>query len=161
MRFLALFLLSMLFWLLITFSLDPIQLLAGAAVSLLTAALFSRYYVRSVGKFLEPARWYWLVVYLFVFTWECIKANFEVAYRVLHPALPIRPGIVKVKMGVKSDLARTFLANSITMTPGTLSVDIIGDYLFVHWIYVKSTDPQVYSEDIAGRFERYIKKIFE
>ena len=110
---------------------------------------------------LNPRRWFWLLVYLFVFTWECIRANLDVAYRVLHPALPIRPGIVKVKLGVRSPVARTFLANSITMTPGTLSVDIIGDYLYVHWIYLKSEDPEVYTEDIAGRFEQYIKKIFE
>jgi multicomponent Na+:H+ antiporter subunit E len=53
------------------------------------------------------------------------------------------------------------LANSITMTPGTISVDIIGDELFVHWIYIKSEDPAVYSQKIAGKFEKYIKKIFE
>ena len=161
MRFLALSIVSMIFWLLITFSIDPMQMLTGVAVSLLAAAFFAGYYIHGVGKLLNPRRWFWLLVYLFVFTWECIRANLDVAYRVLHPALPIRPGIVKVKLGVRSSVARTFLANSITMTPGTLSVDIIGDYLYVHWIYVKSDDPEVYTEEIAGRFEQYIKKIFE
>jgi len=47
------------------------------------------------------------------------------------------------------------------MTPGTISVDIVGDELFVHWIYVRSEDPEVYSQKIAGKFEKYIKKIFE
>ena len=53
------------------------------------------------------------------------------------------------------------LANSITMTPGTIAVDIVGDDLFVHWIYVSSEDPEEYSRKIAGRFEKYIKKTFE
>jgi multicomponent Na+:H+ antiporter subunit E len=100
-------------------------------------------------------------VYLVIFTWECIKANFDVAYRVLHPAMPIKPGIVKVKLELKSEFARTMLANSITMTPGTISVDLVDDILFVHWIYVRSEDPEVYSRKIAGKFEKYIKKIFE
>ena len=75
--------------------------------------------------------------------------------------MPIRPGIVKVRMELKSQLARTLLANSITMTPGTISVDIIGDELFVHWIYVRSEDPEVYGRLITGKFEKYIKRIIE
>jgi multicomponent Na+:H+ antiporter subunit E len=114
-----------------------------------------------VVKFIQPHRYFWLLVYLFIFTWECIKANFDVAYRVLHPAMPIKPGIVKVKMDLQSDFAKTMLANSITMTPGTISVDILEDVLYVHWIYVSTSDPAEYSQKIAGRFEKYIKKIFD
>jgi multicomponent Na+:H+ antiporter subunit E len=96
-----------------------------------------------------------------VFIWECIKANFDVAYRVLHPGMPIRPGIVKVPLKLRSQFARAMLANSITMTPGTITVDIMGDDLYVHWIYISSTDPAEYSRKISGRFENYIAKIFE
>jgi multicomponent Na+:H+ antiporter subunit E len=96
-----------------------------------------------------------------IFIWECIKANFDVAYRVLHPAMPIKPGIVKVPLEIKSETGRAFLANSITMTPGTISVDIVEDTLYVHWIYVSSEDPEIYTRKISGRFERYIKMIFE
>ena len=81
--------------------------------------------------------------------------------RVLHPALPIKPGIVKVKTNLKTDVGRTTLANSITMTPGTITVDIIDDIIYVHWIYVSSTDPEIYTEKISGRFEKYIRRIFE
>jgi len=161
MRTLVLFILCFAFWLLITFDLSPANLLVGAVASFICALLFVRYFFHDIRRFLNPARYFWLVVYLLIFTWECIKANFDVAYRVLHPAMPIKPGIVRVKMELKSDFARTMLANSITMTPGTISVDIIGDELFVHWIYVRSEDPEVYSRQIAGRFEYYIKKIFE
>jgi multicomponent Na+:H+ antiporter subunit E len=161
MRYLALFILTFLFWLLLTFEVSLGNLVAGALASLITSLLFSRYFFTNVKKLIQPLRYFWLVVYLFIFTWECIKANFDVAYRVLHPAMPIKPGIVRVNTDLQSDFAKTMLANSITMTPGTISVDIIDNTLYVHWIYVSSSDPQVYSQKISGRFEKYIKKIFD
>jgi len=114
-----------------------------------------------VYKFLQPQRYFWFLIYIIILIWECIKANFDVAYRVLHPAMPIKPGIVKIKLELQSEFARAMLANSITMTPGTITVDIVGDDLFVHWIYVSSEDPEQYSRKITGRFEKYIKKTFE
>ena len=161
MRTLALFILSLIFWLLLTLDLSAANLIAGAAAALLTSLLFAKYFFKKVVKFIQPVRYFWFLIYLLFFIWECIKANFDVAYRVLHPAMPIKPGIVKVKLDLQSDFARTMLANSITMTPGTISVDIVGDELFIHWIYVRSEDPEVYSQIIAGKFEKYIKKIFE
>ena len=161
MKYLALFIFAFVFWLLLTLDLSLGNLLAGAVASLITSLMFAKYFFTHVVKFIQPVRYFWLMVYLVIFTWECIKANFDVAYRVLHPAMPIKPGIVKVKLELQSDFARTMLANSITMTPGTISVDIVDDILYVHWIYVGSTDPQEYSQKIAGRFEKYIKKIFE
>lgn len=161
MKYLALFILSFIFWLLLTFNLTIPNILVGCAASLVTAIIFGKYFINDVLPFIQPQRYFWLIIYLFIFTWECIKANFDVAYRVLHPAMPIKPGIVKVKMGLKTNIAKTILANSITMTPGTISVDIIDDEIYVHWIYVYSEDPEEYSQKISGRFEKYIKKIFE
>lgn len=161
MRYLALFILTYVFWLLLTFDLSWANLIAGGAAAMVTSLLFTKYFFHRVVKFIQPVRYFWLLVYLVIFTWECIKANFDVAYRVLHPAMPIKPGIVKVRLELHSDFARSMLANSITMTPGTISVDIIDDILYVHWIYVRSEDPEVYSQKIAGKFEKYIKKIFE
>ena len=161
MRSITVFLLSLLFWFLITFRLTLPNLIVGSMAALLTTLIFGRYFLRNVYKFLQPHRYYWLMIYFFFFIWACIKANLDVAYRVLHPAMPIKPGIVKVKTELKSEFARTILANSITMTPGTISVDIIGDYLYIHWIYVRSEDPEVYTPIISGQFEKFIKKIFE
>jgi len=160
-RYLTLFIITLLFWLLITLSLSLANVLTGIVAAGVTALLFGKYFVTRVGAFLEPHRYAWLVVYIFIFLWECIKANFDVAYRVLHPAMPIKPGIVRVELEIKTDLARTMLANSITMTPGTIAVDVIGNVMYVHWIYVSSEDPNIYSRKISGRFEKYIKKIFE
>ncbi len=161
LKYIIFFILLFVFWLLITFNLGLANILAGLGIALVATILFGALFVDNVRKFLQPKRYYWLFIYTFIFIWECIKANFDVAYRVLHPRLPVKPGIVKVKLQVKSEIARTILANSITMTPGTITVDIIGDDLFVHWIYVRSTDPEKYTHIISGRFEKYIKRIFE
>jgi len=149
------------FWLLFSGNLSISSLVIGLIVSVITILSFNRYIVWDVAKLFQPIRYYWFVIYLFIFIWECLKANLDVAYRVLHPDLPIKPGIVKVKTRLKTDIARTTLANSITMTPGTITVDIIDEYIYVHWIYVNSTDPIQYTEKISGRFEKYIQRIFE
>jgi len=161
MRYIAVFILSLIFWLLITFKFTVPNFIVGSVAALICSAIFARYYFINVYKFLQPHRYMWLAIYLFIFIWACIKANLDVAYRVLHPAMPIRPGIVKVKTTLKSEFAKTLLANSITMTPGTITVDIIGDYMYIHWIYIRSEDPEVYTKIITGVFEKYIKRIVE
>lgn len=161
MKYIFAFIILLGFWLLFTFSIETHNLIVGAVAALITTLVFAKHFVKPVWKMLQPQRYFWFIIYLIVFIWECIKANFDVAYRVLHPAMPIKPGIVKVKLSLKTNMAKTILANSITMTPGTISVDLINDTLYVHWIYVSSTDPEEYSKIVAGRFEKYIKKIFE
>jgi multicomponent Na+:H+ antiporter subunit E len=161
MRHVTVFILSLIFWLMLTFRITLPNIIVGSVASIICSAIFTRFFITNVYKLLQPHRYYWFIIYLFVFIWECIKANFDVAYRVLHPAMPIRPGIVKVRTTLKSDLARTLLANSITMTPGTITIDIIGDYLYIHWIYVRSEEPEIYTTMITGAFEKYIKKIIE
>ena len=161
MRYVTVFILSLVFWLLITFRFTVPNLIVGSVSAALCSAIFARYYFHTVYKFLQPQRYFWFLVYLVVFIWACIKANFDVAYRVLHPAMPIKPGIVKVKTSLKSGFAKTLLANSITMTPGTITVDIIDDDFYIHWIYVSSEDPAIYTDRITGKFEKYIKRFAE
>lgn len=161
MRYTGLFIIVFIFWLLLTFSLSAANIITGIVAALITTAFFGKFFIDKFYKFFQLKRYYWFIVYLLIFIWEVLKANFDVAYRVIHPALPIKPGIVKVPLEIKSDIARTMLANSITMTPGTITVDIIGDDIFVHWIYVKSDKPEEYAREVSGRFEKYIKKIFE
>ncbi len=161
MRYIAFFILGLIFWLLLTFKITVANLVVGSVASLVCTVIFARYYFAGVVKFIQPYRWLWFLVYLAIFIISCIKANLDVAYRVLHPKMPIKPGIVKVKTSLKSEFAKTLLANSITMTPGTLTVDIIGEYFYIHWIYVRSEDPEVYTKMIMGVFEKYIKKFAE
>lgn len=90
-------------------------------------------------------------------------ANIDVAYRVLHPNLPINPGIVKVKTKLKSDVGLTFLANTITLTPGTMTVDVDKEkgLLYIHWINVKGKDVEAATKQIVEKFEHTLIKIFE
>lgn len=116
------------------------------------------------GRVKKPWRWwYFFSQYVPVFIWECIKANIDVACRVIHPALPINPGIVKVKTTLTSATGLTFLANSITLTPGTLTVDIDkqNGILYIHWINVTEKDVERATEVIVAYFERILKKTFE
>jgi len=75
--------------------------------------------------------------------------------------MPIKPGIVAIKTGLKSDIAKLFLANSITLTPGTFTLDILGDKLLIHWINVKGKDIDEATGIIGKKFEKYLKEIFE
>lgn len=104
----------------------------------------------------------WSFYYILVFSWECLKANIDGAYRVAHPDLPINPGIVKIKTNLTSNIGLTFLANSLTLTPGTMTVDIDREnrILYVHWIDVKTQDVTKATELIAEKFERILKRIF-
>lgn len=156
------FLIAFAFWLLLTLSVDWEHLIIGVAASVLAAAILGRIAVTQTQKLLQPQRYLWMVIYVLVLVWECLKANFDVAYRVLHPAMPIHPGIVKTRTSLKTDVARTCLANSITMTPGTLSVDLTdaGD-LYIHWINVKQGEAREGAQAIVDRFERILRKVFE
>ncbi|RKX91341.1 MAG: cation:proton antiporter [Spirochaetes bacterium] len=148
-------------WLLLTLNITIPNIVAAAIASLIVTIFFTKNTVKVNKKIFQIKRYFWAFIYSFIFLWECIKANIDVAYRVLHPGLPVKPGIVEVESVLKTDIAKVFLANSITMTPGTITVDIIDNNFYVHWIYVKSMDPDVYTERIIGRFEKYIMRIFE
>lgn len=157
------FVVSFILWELLSYSLDWQHLVVGASVSLLVALTMGDMFTDTAYKWWDPKRYFWFAVYIFVFAWECLKSNFDVACRVLHPQLPIRPGIVKVKTNLKSESGLTFLANFITLTPGTFSVDIDREngFLYIHWIDVQSQDAEESRKIIAAKFERILAKVFE
>lgn len=157
----AYFIVGWIIWLLLGWTLNYQELIAGAAVAFITAGLFGGYLPLEVGKLFNPVRWFWLLVYIPVFGWQCLKANIDVALRVLSPGLNLKPGIVKIKTSLKSDIAKVFLANSITMTPGTLTVEIKDDTLYIHWIEIRSEDPEEMARLIKGPFEFFLKRIFD
>lgn len=114
-------------------------------------------------KVLNPVRWFWAVVYLFVLAYEILKANLQVAYIVIHPDLPIRPGVVRVRTSLKTSAARVALANSITLTPGTLTLDLDDKegVLYVHWLAVEAESEEEASKIIVARFEPILRRVFE
>lgn len=147
-------------WVLLNNSYEPIILIIGAVVSILIALIFcTKCSVFSQIK-LSPKSLFYSIAYLFVFMIELIKSNLDVAIRVISPKLPINPGIVKVKTVLNTELGRMILANSITLTPGTLSVDIRDEFIYVHWINVEGKDIETATNSIVKKFEKYLKEIY-
>ncbi len=128
--------------------------------AIITATIGSRF-PAGIAKVLNPLRWFYAAIYLPYFLYYCIRANLDVAVRVIHPDVPIRPGIVKVRTNLTGELAKAFLANSITLTPGTLTIDIDGQDLYVHWINIHTDDQEKRCAEIVGRFEPLLRRIFE
>ncbi|MGM0410048.1 MAG: Na+/H+ antiporter subunit E [Bacillota bacterium] len=149
-----------LFWLAYTSSLAKNEVITGLIVSLIVAFFTYESFTRVSTENNIVKRFLSFLKYLPIFIIEMIKANIDVAKRVINPSLPINPGIVAIKTDLKSDQAKMLLANSITLTPGTLTVDIIDDTLYVHWIDVESEKPQLQKNIIASKFENLIKGVF-
>jgi multicomponent Na+:H+ antiporter subunit E len=160
-RRLTYWLAAMLVWLVLVWTFHYQELLAGAVAALMTALVFGAGLPLRPVKLLDPRRWFWLAVYIPVFAYQVLKSNIDVALRVLSPGLQIRPGIVRIHTSLKSDIARVFLANCITLTPGTMSVEVHDDKLYIHWIEVATGDPDAASRVIAGPFEFFIARIFD
>ncbi len=161
MRKIVLILFSFVIWLFLTWTLNWQNMVVGSIVSLTVGLIFGNRFVQEPLKIFQPKRWFWFILFIPVFLWEMTKANFDVAYRVLHPKMPINPGIVKIRTGIKSDMGKVFLANSITLTPGTFTIDLKDEYLYIHWIYVRYVDIEKATQRIAGPFEKYLIKIFD
>ncbi|MBA7701868.1 Na(+)/H(+) antiporter subunit E1 [subsurface metagenome] len=149
-------------WMLLTWSVDVQVVVAGLIAAAVIAILFHEILPKEYQVFISPVRVFWGLVYVPVFFYYVMKANLDVVYRALHPKMPIKPGIVKIKTNLKTESGITALANSITLTPGTLTVDLTDDgFLYIHWINVKSDDVEQATKLIARRFEWFLKKIFE
>ncbi len=167
MRRLIYFVLAFIVWVLLTWpfvdgKIDVHVLIAGAIAAAIVAFLFHEILPKEHRVFISPVRIFWALVYVPVFFYYVIMANFDVVYRALHPKMPIKPGIVKIKTVLKTESGITALANSITLTPGTLTVDLTDDgFLYIHWINVKSDDVEQATKLIAQRFEWFLLKIFE
>lgn len=144
-------------WAAVSGSFSPANLLFGLVLS--TAALYViREQVGSLGYFARTRRIMSLAV---LFVYELILSAWRVAVLVMSPKMDLQPGILAYPLQVKRDFEITLLANLITLTPGTLSVDVSEDRstLYVHCI--DCSDPDATIRDIAEGFERKILEAFE
>jgi len=142
-----------------------IEIAFGALLSAVVGFVARKVLVKNNFRMLNPVRWLIFLAYLIgPFFIALAKANLDVAYRVITNK--IKPGIVKISPELKTDLGITMLANSITLTPGTLSVDIDEDTndLFIHWINVDEKALEKKPVDckyICGNFPKWIRRIAE
>ncbi len=166
---LVLFTICFVFWLILVWPVSPLDgrllvgdIAAGVFVAAFVALVMHEIVRVNLIRLLKPRCWFWLIVYLFVFTYYAIRGGIDVAYRVFHPAMPIRPGIVRIQSKLKTETGRSVLANSITLTPGTLTIDVTDDGVFyVHWLYVRSEDEEEIARQVMRRFEWFVQRIFE
>jgi len=166
--FIASFILSFLAYLFLTANQGDIlglwsqyELIFAVIISLIVAFISSQVlFQKKHYHLLNPLKWVIFLFYLIgPFFYAMARANIDVAYRVITGK--IKPGIVKITPNLKNDSAITLLANSITLTPGTLSVDIDekNNDLYIHWINVTNTKPSI--EDICGTFPKWARRIAE
>lgn len=160
-NFLYLFFLLTLVWFALTSSLHFQEVAVGILVSFILSIFLWKQYLGLGLPPLSVKKIVFFGVYLWVLFREIVKANLDVAYRVIHPKMPIKPGVVVINTKLKSDLAKLILANSITLTPGTFTLDILDNNLLVHWINVKAKDREEATKIIGERFEKYLRVIFE
>jgi multicomponent Na+:H+ antiporter subunit E len=154
-------------WILLTFiwfaansSLAPESIATGALIAAVLAYLLSRKSTVWRDVRFSPARLYHFVRYTGVFAVELVRANINMMRYVFARRIDINPGIVEIKTKLKTPVGRLALANSIALTPGSLVIDIDKDRLFIHWLDVKTTDPDEATRQIAGPFEERLEKIF-
>ncbi|MBN2657481.1 MAG: Na+/H+ antiporter subunit E [Spirochaetales bacterium] len=140
-------------WIAMTLSLDTEELIAGLALSLMMAVISTKYFAPRSRGMINPFK---ALKYLAVLMVNLYKSNVDIARRVLDPKLPINPGIVKISTKLESPFRKLILANSITLTPGTVTLDVDGQDLYVHWIDVVTDDPEKAGELIKGDFERVL-----
>ncbi len=152
------FVLALVLWLGLTASTAPAELVTGLLVAAVAALLAADRPPVLGGIRLSVGAPLALLRYLLVFFLALLRANLDMARRVLSPGLPLRPAVVRVRTALASDLGRLVLANSITLTPGTLTVDVDGDQLLVHWIDCPpGSDLEGHTRVIAADFERHLK----
>ncbi len=143
---LAIFVIMFVFWVLMSACIRPghcdyiriaIGMFCAAIVTLISHDL-----LLAGSENMNLVKTWRLLLYIPWELWQIVLANFDVAYRVLHPKMPIDPRIIEFDTSLRSDFALTTLANSITLTPGTITIDVEperGRFL-VHAIAQKPAD---------------------
>ncbi|GAO74559.1 Na+/H+ antiporter subunit E [Meiothermus ruber] len=145
------------FWMAVTEAFTLENFLVGFAICFLILLL-------ARPLFDAPSRRYFTLAwklprFVLLMLWEIVLSSLRVAQAVLSPRLPIKPGIIAYPLEVKSDLEITLLANLITLTPGTLSLDVSSDrkVLYVHGMFVD--DPQKVIESTHESLEKAVLEV--
>lgn len=148
-------------WIFLTLSYHLHELVLGLAVSLIIAVATHGAFTGNLFRLLKPARLAAELNYILYFLGRMFMANIDVLARVLHPVVPVRPGIVRASLLLKSERARNIVANSITLTPGTLTVEMTGTSIYVHWISLPEGDIHEETQRMVDGFAGRLEKIFE
>lgn len=159
-KFISTFIVLWLIWVMLAgFSLT--EIIVGGAVSIILSIIIYKNVDYSFDFTLPVKLFKFVLIYLPLFIYKLIIANFDIAYRVLSPSLPINPGFVKVPTKLSGNIGKLTLANSITLTPGTLSIDVDDENVYIHWVNVKGKDNYEYQKEVCASFEKVLGGIFK
>lgn len=142
------------------------EVIVGIIVSLIVALFCYKFLIKENAFWLfHPKRILSFIVFILIFFVELVKSNLDVALRALSFKPRVNPGIVKIETPVQSQYGLSMLSNSITLTPGTITLEVEkgrnSNYLYIHWIDVKSQECPEASKNIKGSFEPWIRRIFK
>ena len=145
-------------WIVMSGIFDTFHLTLGVLMSLLVAhfswdLLFENTKMPLSKRISEIFRF---IKYVFWLLYQIVLANLHVARLVLDPRMPINPKIIRVPTKLKKDVSFVAYANSITLTPGTITIGVEQDHLLVHAI-----DDKVADDLFSGAMERRVAKVFE
>lgn len=143
-------------WAAVTGSFSLVNLIFGFALGAVALSLI-REQVGSMGYFSRARR---MISLMALFIYELVLSSVRVAIMVLRPKMDLKPGIFAYPLKVDRDFEITLLANLITLTPGTLSVDVSDDRRTLYIHALDCSDPEGLREDIADGFERKILEAF-
>jgi len=147
-------------WLILNASVASEYMISGAVASFVVGFIFISDYPVFSELRLTPKAIISIAAYFCIFLYELVKSNIDVAKRVIAPVIKINPGIVAVKTRLKSKTGRLLLANTITLTPGTFTIDIEDDILYIHWIDVAVEDIEGATKAIVDKFEKHLEVIY-
>jgi len=156
------FIIAYLLWLFFNMSLGPQTLMLGVPVVLMVAAMSSRFVFGDFGvPRMSPLRIAYAIRYSVDFLVRVFNANISMAKIILQPKLDIIPVVIRIPLRTNSDCLRTCISNSITLTPGSLTLDADDEFIYVHWVRATELDSEKAKEIVVGNFERYLKGVFE
>jgi multicomponent Na+:H+ antiporter subunit E len=158
----------MTYWIVLTGTFELSALVTGVILCLFLSLLTYDFLTKDIkgGEPFLPRFLMFVLVYIpelaFIFLFRIIEANVNVARHVIK--MDINPGIVKIHTDLRSHTAVTALANIITLTPGTLTMDVKetleGNTLYVHWIDVETLSSEEAGEIIKGGVDEWLQRIF-
>ena len=143
------FILLFLVWIGLTNSLDIQELLVGAVVAFVITRFFTPNREFNLKELIMK-----YIKFIPIFLKNLVQSNIAVAKIVLNPKLPINTGIVKLKTSLSSNQDKLILANAITLTPGTITVELRNYDLFIHILNMDSLDRSVLQKEIIDELER-------
>ena len=140
-------------WMILTANFELTNIFLGLSLSFMTALMQTKLFKEDS---FETINLYYLVLYIFVLGKNLLISNFQITKRTLSRDMNLKPAIVAVKTELTSEWKKLLLANSITLTPGTLTLDIEDDMLYIHIIECNDMNDK---QKITEEFERVIAKI--